>query len=334
MKKIYMLDYIRAISCILIMLYHYTTRFFDSYYNLGYENNHIGVWWGCYAVAVFFILSGFLTVYNLRDEQPKNFIIKRAVRLYPSYWIGIIFTTCVTLIFSIDKFIGIIPTLINFTMLQGFIPGMSNVDGVYWTLRYELQFYVIIAFIMVIKQTKKIDIICMIWILISIINNYLESVIGNGIVIKMLSFLFMTERAAPFIIGVAIAGIIKFKIKSVSCINLMLASVSMCGKNIIYIVPIIITTVLIFTSIKVNLKFKYDKPLVFLAGISYEVYLIHQVFGYRVFYICKEQLYINTYILIIPMMCISIGVAYLINRCAAKMTMLIKNSSIYNRITA
>lgn len=73
MKKIYVIDYIRALACFFIMLYHFTTRFYDSYYNMNYQSLHIGVWWGYHAVAIFFVLSGFLTIYRLNDSRAGAF---------------------------------------------------------------------------------------------------------------------------------------------------------------------------------------------------------------------------------------------------------------------
>ena len=40
------LNYVRGIAAILIMLYHYTTRFYDICYKAGAEENHIGLWVG------------------------------------------------------------------------------------------------------------------------------------------------------------------------------------------------------------------------------------------------------------------------------------------------
>ena len=62
MEKNYGLNYIRGIGAILVMLYHYTTRYLDVMYDMGAESSRIGIWWGCWAVSIFFILSGFLTV--------------------------------------------------------------------------------------------------------------------------------------------------------------------------------------------------------------------------------------------------------------------------------
>ena len=115
------LNYVRGIAAILIMLYHYTTRFYDICYKAGAEENHIGLWWGCWAVSVFFILSGFLTVYTLNNKTSiYTYIYKRAIRLYPAYWCAICLTTIVTRLYNVNMAVDNFSTIINFTMLQGF----------------------------------------------------------------------------------------------------------------------------------------------------------------------------------------------------------------------
>ena len=141
MKKIVGLNYLRAISALLVVFYHYTTRYLDIFYNMGAEASHIGLWWGCRAVPVFFMLSGLLTIYNLKPETTiLSFETKRVIRLYPAYWVAILITTFTTYLFMPQLKVGLMPTLFNFTMLQGFV-NITPVDGAYWTLRYEIWFY-------------------------------------------------------------------------------------------------------------------------------------------------------------------------------------------------
>ena len=150
MKKISGLNYIRAISAVLVILYHYTTRYTQSYHNVTLENT--GLWWGYRAVAVFFGLSGFLTAHNLKaTDTVKTFAKKRAIRLYPAYWVSIILTTVVTYLFLRERFIGIPSTIFNFTMLQEFV-GIPSVDGAYWTLMHELWFYLITGALIFINK--------------------------------------------------------------------------------------------------------------------------------------------------------------------------------------
>lgn len=72
------LDAFRGIAAILVMLYHYTTRYNQS---IGHVKPYpVNVPWGFMAVSVFFIISGFLTIMNLREnETALTFAYKRVI---------------------------------------------------------------------------------------------------------------------------------------------------------------------------------------------------------------------------------------------------------------
>ncbi|MBQ3426765.1 MAG: acyltransferase [Clostridia bacterium] len=278
MKRIYGFDYIRGISAILIMLYHYTVHYYDSYYDMGIEHGRMGVWWGCYAVSAFFMLSAYLTVCNLREnENAGRFLLKRAIRLYPTYWAAIIITTVLTLVFEANKFIGVVPTLINFTTLQGFL-NVKSVDGVYWTLRCELLFYVLIAIVIKLKMVKRTDIVCSIWLAVAVCYKIAVAHFGKNVIFSACDLFIMTKQAPAFVLGVSAAAIVKNK-KSIHAYINSAAALYLSG--MIYrtlFIAIVLILMIIFASS--NWKFKYDKPIVYIASISYPLYLLHQRMGY------------------------------------------------------
>ena len=62
-------------AALLVMLYHYTSRYNDIIYLKAHSSWPINVSWGCYAVIMFFLISGFLTAYNIvNQESPGRFI--------------------------------------------------------------------------------------------------------------------------------------------------------------------------------------------------------------------------------------------------------------------
>ncbi len=101
---------------------------------------------GVFAVALFFMVSGFLIPSTL--ERPgatvADFAIRRFFRLYPLYWLSLLAMVLLgPFLFHIDPF-PIKHILWNTTMLQGFA-GMPDVIGVYWTLQIEVVFYILCA---------------------------------------------------------------------------------------------------------------------------------------------------------------------------------------------
>jgi len=115
------------------------------------------------------MISGYVIFYSAKNRTASEFIISRAVRLYPSYWFGILFTSCFVIYWGSDLMaIDPIQILTNFTMFQSYLE-ISNVDGVYWTLEYELSFYLAVLIILILNLRKELNFIFIMWpILMSI----------------------------------------------------------------------------------------------------------------------------------------------------------------------
>lgn len=98
------LNWIRGIAALLVVLYHYTTRYQDVFGQS--EDFAVTFPWGCGAVNVFFLLSGFLSAMTLReDTRVLDYLKKRAVRLYPAYWACLLLTGGAMLLLWRERFV-------------------------------------------------------------------------------------------------------------------------------------------------------------------------------------------------------------------------------------
>ncbi len=315
MEKNYGLNYIRGIGAILIMLYHYTTRYFDSLYNMGAESNHVGVWWGCWAVSVFFILSGFLTVANVNDTlTPKKFAVKRVTRLYPSYWVAIILTTIVTYALNFPFKTDLVSTIFNFTMLQGFV-GIPSVDGAYWTLRCELWFYVIITLTLFLKK-RNYTILSTIWLVLIILQDGLFAALGiDGALDTIAKLILLSDWASAFIIGMSFCAIYKNKKDYLAYVNLLLCfAIEYTQRPLNRFIFTIFIAALIYILIVKRIKFKYDGILNFFASISFPLYLVHQKIGYTIINKMEKIAGNGTPFGVVIAIVVSIALAYLIHK--------------------
>lgn len=95
---------------------------------------------GKIGVAIFFLISGYLTPSSYKKRSKLQFIINRFFRLYPVYWCSILL---VGIIFRFDG-ASIKQILANITMLQVFM-GQDDLIGVYWTMPIEILLYVFIG---------------------------------------------------------------------------------------------------------------------------------------------------------------------------------------------
>ncbi|WP_051451310.1 acyltransferase family protein [Actinospica robiniae] len=103
--------------------------------------------YGRFGVDLFFLISGFVICMSGWNRTVGEFAVARFVRLYPIYWIAVLVTGLVMKlephVFGPTRFTDIVT---NLTLFQRPL-GVPNVDGVYWTLRCELQFYLLFAFL-------------------------------------------------------------------------------------------------------------------------------------------------------------------------------------------
>ena len=100
---------------------------------------------GRYGVDLFFVISGFVIFMTLnRSANIRAFAVSRFARLYPVFWTAVgIAVAARALDGKLRMSSGDI--LANLTMVPELF-GAPFVDGVYWTLFYELIFYILAGF--------------------------------------------------------------------------------------------------------------------------------------------------------------------------------------------
>lgn len=111
---------------------------------------------GWLGVSVFFVLSGFVIMHSLRSATitPRyigRFALRRSLRLDPPYWLalaGMIVLNLVSSALSNETSIPPPPRVANVVAhlfyAQRFF-GFDHIVGVFWTLCYEIQFYLLLV---------------------------------------------------------------------------------------------------------------------------------------------------------------------------------------------
>ena len=324
-KRIFELDYIRAISCLMVILYHYTTRYNDLY---GHKSDYIfNLSFGGWAVSVFFILSGFLSLYIPDNNKFLPYMKKRIVRLYPSYWVGLIFTTIVCMFLMPSLVVSVKDFVLNLTMLQELFKA-DYVDGAHWTLLRELIFYVIMGLVFQFNKKEKLHIFSLIWIVVLISTFLINPYIHNAL-FSAFKILIITGYGQFFISGITIYYILNSKSKKDYLFNIVLFLLC-CVYNYLvfsvwYTLFFVIAYLLVLAAV-LNSKYNFWslndkakgilKPLTVLSLISYPVYLVHQYFGYAMINLFESNGLTNEIFIIIPI-CLSIFIGWLINKFVA-----------------
>src|SRR6266568_1231138 len=152
MGTIAALDGVRAVAFLLVFEIHI---------------NHAGVWGdgnnqfisaffsvGRTGVSLFFVLSGFLLflpytqalLFEKNWPQPKIYYIRRILRIFPAYFFSLFILVMFTKPYFIQphNWSQLVPFL-TFTM--GFYNSSGLINGPYWSLAVEFQYYLIFALI-------------------------------------------------------------------------------------------------------------------------------------------------------------------------------------------
>ncbi|HVG42067.1 MAG TPA: acyltransferase, partial [Chitinophagaceae bacterium] len=222
------LNGLRTIAALAVVVFHLTESLKD--FNL---NPHIfGVSYdggakvdlAGFGVTIFFSLSGFLITYLLllekekTDVSIKKFYIRRALRIWPLYYLYLIVAIAFALIaeMTYDKstllyyvfFTANIPHIINDTpSYRGFFTFPPFV-GHYWSLGVEEQFYIFWPLIIKFLKRNHFLIVGCITTILLFLKLYVRFLIPDGDLSLAYSF-FNTNRFVCMMIG-ALGAILFF----------------------------------------------------------------------------------------------------------------------------
>jgi peptidoglycan/LPS O-acetylase OafA/YrhL len=292
------LDVFRGLAIISVLLYHYTTRYNEIY---GYTEMPFAFPYGYLGVEFFYIISGFVIYMSIENTKNSfDFILKRFSRLYPAYWVSIGITFGLVSLFTLPgRQSSFCDAMINLTMLQDWIGRVEYVDGAYWVLSRFISFYFIIFLINKFNLNDKIIQLCVIWVLLIFASKVAAD---TGIRIPFrIKLTFLLTDGSFFIIGIMfyLSKKYGFKLSISLVIVFCLICIYFVNGKAIFIASIIFSSFFILFC-NGRLKFINVKPLTWLGGISYSLYLLHQNIGYII--IRKlDSLHVNfLVILIIP----------------------------------
>lgn len=308
LERYHEIDVFRGIAILSVLFFHYTTRYNQIY---GYDKMLFAFPYGYLGVYFFYIISGYviyMSVINIHTWF--DFILNRFARLYPTYWVSIVLTFFMVSLFSLPgRQTSFRDALINFSMLQDWI-GVKHVDGVYWTLSRFVSFYFIIFIIHILNLKQRIVGVCLFWLFLIFISKFLQL---KGINIPgKISLLFLLKEGCFFIIGIMFYMIKQNGNKFLY--NLVIAScligIFFINGKLFFMAALMFTLVFILF-VKEYLTFINNRLLIWLGGISYSLYLIHQNIGYIIINFLK-LLHINYFLIVLIPTIISLVIASII----------------------
>lgn len=279
------LDAFRGLAALAVVLYHYTTIYSKDF---GVESP-IYFSYGWLGVPFFFILSGFVITLTIeRCTSASQFLKKRFIRLYPTFWICLLLTLgtiFITKSQSIAPMFNrpLVDILFNFTMFHELLK-LHHVDGAYWSLLPELLFYLLMAGLFLFKKTEKVLLYNGILLVICCIHYFFP--------IPIISRLLDLHYVLLFMIGICFYRIYTRKGKAPLYLHVLIITNLVLGIYLYTIVRPHLDITIVFVSFPLIVLFFYifvytnfyvlgrSKFLLFLGIISYPLYLVHQIIGY------------------------------------------------------
>lgn len=299
-KRFDEIDALRGIAAIVVVLYHYIVFYDEKFGHL--KENYVEIFsYGHYGVQLFFIISGFVIYMSiLKVKSAPDFLTKRAIRLYPTYIFAIIVTFVFVGFSAIGSLkAGVLDMFVNMTMFQDFF-GVKNVDGVYWSLRVELTFYLMMAALLIFKLERRVMLVTITWLAVSALIQITNGIAGTETTALLEKF-SMSNYCQMFIIGIMFFYIWQH--------GNQLKYHLMIGAALIYDFAFEGLTNGLFTIFFIaifylilNNKMQWLKSdtLVYLGALSFPLYLVHQNIGYVIIHKLESMGYIHEVFLIVP----------------------------------
>jgi len=310
-KRIYELDGLRGVAALAVVFYHYTTRF-SIKFNNDIISNVIEFNYGHYGVQLFFVISGFVIFMSIEKvKSPFEFLYKRFVRLYPTFWMSLFLTFFLLLLFGPDL---IIPKysqlLVNLTMVPK-IFGFKAVDGVYWTLMVELFFYLLIFILLLIKKIKDINKLSFLYLLFGFIFIVFNETLDGYNYFNTIIMYYL--HGLLFVMGIYFYKLWKygndmslyFQLLLILIISFLLGNFELGWVySLIFIIfYFLINKKMIFLSFPI---------FIFFGKISYTLYLIHQNIGHSIQVLLINHNVNSVFILIAVPLGVTLLLSYII----------------------
>lgn len=167
------LDWLRGAAALAVVMFHY--------FHKGPAEGWIAVRqsdvlsavsaYGYLGVHLFFMISGYVIMMTAQGASVRSFVASRVSRLLPALWV------CATLTAAVEWSIPGSPFkpaswwqyVANLTLVPG-VFGQAPMDGAYWSLAIEINFYTWVAVAIALGLVKHAERLLLLWLLLSAVN--------------------------------------------------------------------------------------------------------------------------------------------------------------------
>jgi hypothetical protein len=293
-KRFTYIDALRGIAALSVVFYHMRAALLEGGVSWWPQELEILVGQMSLGVQVFFVLSGFVIAYSLREMKANaryvgNFVVRRSLRLDPPYWASMglvmVLASVSNLVFT-DR-VAELPSLSSILAHMFYaqdLLGIPQIEAIYWTLCMEFQFYLV--FVLLLWASRKWAPAWRSALWSGLL--FLSIACAKGVVDLPIPGLFLTHWYM-FFVGVlgwwALNGEIKVRWFALAMLTI---GVSLIDSAPLETIVVLATIGSIFAiGRKGALTTTWNRPWIqYLGKISYSLYLIHPIIGAKVVNLC------------------------------------------------
>lgn len=188
------IDMLRILAAASVVVFHYL-YFYPPYAGAFSRSVQSAASYGYLGVELFFMISGYVITLSAIGRRRSEFAFARFARLWPA------FVMCLVLTVAANAMAGSVPqprtVLANLTMMPRLF-GIASIDSVYWSLMFEILFYVAVAVLLVggANFVGRLRVFAVVWLMFAVAGLFVR--------FGKLATLFALEFAPYFIVGIAV----------------------------------------------------------------------------------------------------------------------------------
>lgn len=265
---------------------------------------------GPFGVALFFLISGFVIPFSFVRLSRIEFLIARFFRIWPTYFVG--FIACILIVaITVLAGGGAWPFPIARILAHAVVGGrevfsIPTMDGVVWTLEVEARFYLLAAILgpVLLRGSNLAFLVPVLLLAAAIVFAIMRQWFGwmdRGLANEFFTY-------TPYLIFMYAGVALNFyhrgrqpALQSAIAVGLIAASawlaLRLLSANYALIAPSYFAALMVFiAAMLAGDRVRWDwAPLVFLAEISFSLYVVHALTGFVVMNTLLVKLSISPY---------------------------------------
>jgi len=299
--RAYSIDLLRGIACASVVLFHYLSRAPRAGWMIDVPLRGIEpvAQYGYLGVHLFFMVSGYVIFLSAVGRAPRLFVASRVARLYPALWISATITMLLIVARNDSRFlVDWTDYLWNLTLIPQYV-GARYVDGAYWSLAVELQFYILVWIALRTGLIERVEWLLGAWLLLGVVDAIRPIYPAERWLIANWAGLFVTG-ATTFLISVRGWSNARAALLTSAVVTSLWHAVKEAGHlaqvwqgggpNPRIAALIVLASAIVFVLCGTGRLTMRKSAVTTISGnLTYPVYLIHQFAGYVVYGILIER---------------------------------------------